>query len=538
MEQQNNENNNNDIPVQDTVHNVQTETVQDRANEVEKEKVTTTEVPVEQPVKDAILDPVKGKPEAIGVDKVVAMLEDADIDNPTILPGITSKDLTKLYEAYGNNPNIDDDSLQPEQINGFAVFNYGLRYHPYAKYNVLVDRLEDKKSTFTNQIVEEGKNTNIRTLSANDIKGSNLNQNLLLAQFMSELGAGEKTNIPLWHSGFRVVITPPNSNKLISLHNKIFKDKLLIGKDTLGISFSNDAGVLHKYFIEMFMSLIEGCTLDVPRSELLKYISVLDLNTIYLAVQASMSTTGIDIYTNCKNVNQLVDDTPVCNFAVQAKLDPTKLLWVDTSRLSNPMRKQVAIVSDKRVTVEQVEWYQKELTKFITKNTYDIQATNSTETMEVVFRIPNLETYLDESLNWLDDVSETVRKSLSEGYEDDERDNMIESVKYLMRLGTFNSYVDYINIRGNKLNKRDLVIQALITYGKTQHQIDDFLEAVLKFIEDSSVAIVGYPAFDCPKCKANNVVSLTDRLKEIIPLEISTLFFDLTARSLASQADR
>ena len=100
MEQQNNENNNNDIPVQDTVHNVQTETVQDRANEVEKKETTTTEVPIEdKPSKDAPLDPVKGKPEAIGVDKVVAMLEDADIDNPTILPGITSKDLTKLYEA-------------------------------------------------------------------------------------------------------------------------------------------------------------------------------------------------------------------------------------------------------------------------------------------------------------------------------------------------------------------------------------------------------------------------------------------------------
>ena len=83
-----------------------------------------------------------------------------------------------------------------------------------------------------------------------------------------------------------------------------------------------------------------------------------------------------------------------------------------------------------------------------------------------------------------------------------------------------------------------MITEALTTYGKTDEQLSAFLEATLRYIEDASLAIVGFPAFTCPKCKqagrdTNQKGHLTDRLSELVPLQVDTLFFDLAAQQLA-----
>ena len=158
--------------------------------------------------------------------------------------------------------------------------------------------------------------------------------------------------------------------------------------------------------------------------------------------------------------------------------------------------------------------------------------------MEVHYKVPTVSEFISEGLGWILSITENVRESLSEGYTDDERDTLVENVQYLMRLGTYNSFVDYISVRGNKLTDREYITQALITYGKTQTQMHEFLEATVRYIEDSSIAIAGYPAYTCPNCKKENINPRTERLKELIPIEPYILFFDWTAQQLVSQAGR
>lgn len=509
------------------------ENIQNENQESVTEEVTETQ---EQVSKYENLDINKVKYHALSPTEVVKEL---DSGKPTIIfPAITSKEVIRMYTDYGNLANFDQSDISETQMDSIRVFNQGIRLSPSPRYNGFEDRLNS--SVFTNNVQEEGKQINLRTLTADDIKGGNLSQSLILAQMLSQLGSGEKTNVPLWHSGFRVTIKPPTSERIISLHNKIFKDKMLAGKETLGLTLSNDSGILHRYFVEMFVNLIESTTLDIDlgTEDITKYISVLDLNIMYLAVLAATATNGVQMYTNCTNASQL-DETgkPLCNFSLSATADPTKLLWVDMKRLSKPMRKQMSVVASARITLDNIKWYQAEVLKVSTGKNYVIKTIKGEE-MEVHYKVPTVSEFISEGLGWILSITENVRESLSEGYTDDERDTLVENVQYLMRLGTYNAFVDYISVRGNKLTDREYITQALITYGKTQTQMHEFLEATVRYIEDSSIAIAGYPAYTCPTCKKDNINPRTERLKELIPIEPYILFFDWTAQQLVSQAGR
>ena len=485
----------------------------------------------------------KKDPKVISATEAVTV---GDNEKPRIyLPGVTSEDLTNMYIAYGNIDNANESNFTEDNINTFSIYNYGLRYHPAPKMNGFVKRINS--GSFTNKIEEEGKNINLRTLSADDIKGGNISQSLLLAQFISKLGAGEKANVPLWHSGFRVVITPPSVEKVIMLLNKVAKDKMEAGKDTLGLSFSNDSAILHKHFLDLFVSSIDGTTLDIDldNTDIRQYISILDLNLIYLAVQAAISAAGLDIYTNCANTSRLSEDgKPLCDFSIKAKVDPTRLLWIDTKRLLKPMVKQMSITSNNRVTLDQIKWYQEQVLSYVKDRAYTIEIGANDEEgalkeeIKVYYKIPTISEYMTEAVGWVFNVSDMVKKSLTDETTDTEKEDLVNSVKYLLRLGTYNSYVDYISIRGNKLTDRELITEALTTYGKSDEQLTAFLEATLRYIEDASLAIVGFPAFTCPKCKEagrnpDQKVHLTERLSELVPLQVDTLFFDLAAQQLA-----
>lgn len=504
--------------------------------EEEVENVQEAENKESDITKPETLDVFKKTPKPLTATEAITVPEG---EKPRIFfPGVTSKDLTNMYIAYGNIENADESNFSEDNLNTFSIYNYGLRYHSAPKLNGFVDRANS--SGFTNKIEDENKNINLRTLSADDIKGNNISQSLLLAQIVSKLGAGEKTNIPLWHSGFRVVITPPSIERIIMLHNKIAKDKMEAGKDTLGLSFSNDSCILHQHFLDMFVSLIDGTTLDIDLDnvDIRQYISVLDLNIIYLAVQTAISASGIDMYTNCANTSKLTEDgKPLCTFSIHAKVDPARLLWVDTKRLMKPMLKQMGIMSNNRVTVEQVKWYQEEVLKYAKDKFYTI-TTEGDEEIKVYYKIPNILEFITEGLGWVLNITNLVKDSLTGDSTETEKEDIINSVKYLLRLGTYNAYVDYIIFRGNKLTDRELITKALTTYGKSQEQIENFLEFTLKYIEEATLAIVGFPAYECPKCKEAGREALqkahqTERLKELIPLQADTLFFDLAAQQLA-----
>lgn len=461
-----------------------------------------------------------------------------------VTPGMTNKSLDKLYEQYDDEEVTKE--LTEEQSNAFALINTGIKYSPNPTYYGFEDRVNDS-STFANDIkIDNGKNINIRNLTADDVPSGTGNQELLLSQFLSIMGRGEKINVPLWHSGFRVVISPPSTNDILALHTKVSKDQLEAGTDTVGLSYSNDSAILHKYFLELFFNFMESCTLDVNLNEvdIRDYISILDLNIMYTVVLAAMHIRGIDITTSCNNANRLDEHKkPICTFSVDVKINPARLLWIDTKRLSKPMLKQMSKMASGKTTLGQVKWYQDELKKHIPERHYMIKNDDAdTDDIRVNFRIPTINDYLSESNLWLLELTSNVRESITDGHTDSKRDNYVNAIRYLMRLSVYNAFVKSISIRGNELTERDLIIKALTTNGKEDTIVNDLLKNVTEYIENSSVAVVAIPAFICPKCNEDGRDGKqstygTERLKELIPIDPSTLFFELTAHQLASLAE-
>lgn len=496
---------------------------------------------VDQPesTKYTKVDPNVKKPQVSDSKEVIENMQDPTKRKP-ILPGKTFKDIQQLAKDVEELSDEEKEKFENEFENTVGIMNYGISKIPSNTEDVYVDRINSKDSNFVNSLVNsDNKSINIRTLKATDINTDKASQGLLLKQFMSLMGKGETVNIPLWHSGFRIVVTPFTTADMITLDSKINQDVINLGRESMGYVLSNDFLIFNKNFLDILYDHIESTTLDIDITEedIFEYISILDLNIIYLSVITSLYNDGMDITTVCKETSTIVDGKPVCNFSVSGKLDPSKLLWVDYDRLNKLMIKQMSTFNNKRISKVDVKKYQEEVFKYSSDSkVLPIETPNMDIKTEYVFKIPTIREYLTDGDEWLVEMTDNINTSLTKDKSPDERNAIVNAVKNLQILGTYSSYLDRISIGDKDIKERQYLLKAMINRDKSPKAKEDILKtmrAIAKYIEDSSLAIVAIPSYTCPVCEKEQNVTITSRLDYFIPIEVSTLFFELNAQHLA-----
>lgn len=515
-------------------------TTKDVKEEVKEEVVDSVENEETGSSKYTKVDPNMKKPEGIPSDKALENLRNLKAPN-MLLPGKTFEQVREISDEIDKLPDEEKDKFDNEFQDTVSVMNYGLTYLPSSSKDTYKDRINNKDSKFVNSLLNsDNKQVNIRTLKATDIDTSRASQGLLLKQFMSLMGKGETVNIPLWHSGFRIVVTPFTTAELVELDTKLTKEMIDVGRESMGLALSNDHFIYNKYFIDMLMEHIESTTLDINLQEddLLKYISVLDLQLIYLSLITAIYTNGLDITTVCSETSKVIDGKPRCNFTVTGKIDPSKLLWVDISRLTKVMIKQVSTFSSKRITKENVKWYQEEILKYSNGlKSHALETITGGIETDYLFRIPTLRQYLDDGEIWFTEITTAINNSITKDKTNEERNNIVATVKSLQQLTSYIAYVDSIRIGEGSITDRETLLKALVNRepsGKANKDLINAIDAILKYIETSSVAIVALPSYTCPDCEKEQKLSITTRLKYFIPIELTTLFFDLNALYIAT----
>lgn len=376
--------------------------------------------------------------------------------------------------------------------------------------------------------------------NSNELEGSNA-----IRFLSSAVGVGHVMRIPLWHSGIVLTLDAFKERKLLDLHQTLIRQKMDIGTNTKGASYSGDDIFVTKTIIEFILEhVIDTTLLDWDHRKLQKLILVNDIPGIIAGALASIYPRGYPLFHQC--INTLRGS---CNYSIEAKrneilgdylpdrlLDFRKVWFVDNSRLTITDKTFMSCIKPTH-KVEEILDYQKRVNNL--KDWEEGRKVYENDTIEVIvnFKISNLEDYFQSCTEWCTRVADMADKVMSldntidEKTRSDVRNDTLNQYAITVKLLRQTNWIDYIRVVDSEKFVRKIIDpktinSALEVFGQINEFDTAFHSAAQSFKEDSTFALTGLPNFKCPSC-GDGQTAPNSKHPSIIPMNMISYFFIL-----------
>lgn len=347
------------------------------------------------------------------------------------------------------------------------------------------------------------------------LSGENLR--LMIRQ---SLDLGGTYNVPLWHSGFWVRFKAPGESAILELYRALTEEKVSLGRATYGLIFSNNTSFSSAAMLNFCEEHILSSSLALPEGESIKkYLSVLDLPTLFWGMACSIWPTGVQYQRACTH------DPEKCDHVVSELLDPSKLLFVDKTRLT---ARQIAHMTKRdkaSVTVESLTIYKDEFLNGQPK------AIKFNDDLKLVIAIDSAQEHIDSGYRWISELEETYPKVLIQ--EEKERDEyLIKQAKatVMRQYAHFVKSLTYMDVEYTDKKDIEDVVGDLSADDDLRKVFQDQIK---EFIDDSTVSVVAIPTYKCPSCgKEQREAKEGEHLQGLIPIEVMSNFFTLAVQKI------
>jgi hypothetical protein len=431
------------------------------------------------------------------------------------LPSITLDKLIKLdnYISNINDPSFNEwkDTIS-ESINFYTSGSY------------YVNRFKEPNANFEQGLLtKENELLQPSPVKTKD-KAGELRGEVALLKVAQYLKLGEIVRVPLYHSGLWVTIKPPGEKEILDFFNNIYKDKIAFGRMTNGYTLSNFSAITNNELIDFILSHVHSVNVkDLNISELKKSIYLNDLYTLAWGFAMTFYPDGFEISRAC------INEEENCNYVATERINIAKLLWVDNNSLSEYQKAYMADYRANSKTKDEWEKYKAEHVR--TRDSYF-----TFKNFKFNLKQPSLLDHTTYGIKWVNSiVREVEEKLIGEERSDDpdspyfkKRDELINEYVKVSILNQFRHYVDSIEVGDNIIVDPDTIDQVLVPLSSDNELRVKFLQEVSKFIEDTTLAIIGIPSYKCPKCKKDqNEPNMPEKFIDVIPLDVISLFFGL-----------
>lgn len=365
-------------------------------------------------------------------------------------------------------------------------------------------------------------------------------------KFQSILGLGSGISIDLIHSGFSVIVSPATQSDLVTLQVAIFGTEKTLGYSTSGYFTSGTRGKVYEILKDFMQKKITAYTLDVPPEELFSHISLLDFDLLLIGILKA-SYDKFYVSRTCQFVLDANLENKRCSHTVEAILDPSKLVQISRSLLTDRMLQTLSKKGSKTVSVAEKNNYVEELERRIDsfRNRQSIMRVEQEEGIgyEIHFTTPSIEEFLEKTQEWLARVEKKL-DDLLEMNTDIKQEHAKESIDMITRISgisssikeivvfnsmdrtVFNDNQSIMNILENKASDYDTFFLSLQ---------DDLLD----YSNKSPIAYVATPAYICPQCKNKHVDGNPTLANEnLIGLNVVDFFFSVVGYMKAQVKDR
>lgn len=439
------------------------------------------------------------------------------------LPSINLTDFTQKVKEH-NNLNLD--SKNPKLQEWKKVNEDAVDY--YTTGNLYSSRFTDDNSLFLQGVEKDNELKNISTLKFKKSEGE-LKGELAILKVSKLLGLGEVINVPLPHSGIWVIIKPPTEKDLIDFYNSLFRDKVILGRATFGLTLSNFSVYIQNKLFDFIINHIQSVNYsDIPKEELKNYILISDLPILAWGFACTIYPNGFEYTRAC------VKNPEECTYIYKGLINLTKLLWIDNLSLSDY---QKSVLFENRPNKLTLENYKKYIAEHNRVTGYEFTIKND---IKIKLKTPTVAEYFADGLNWINSINNKINSLIiEEGNEEEIKTDLLNSYVKSSILRKLSHYIDYIEIEENIVNDRETINSVLEVFSSDDDIRPNIENEIIKYKEKSIIALIGIPEFKCPNCGSyQNTEIVNENFTKVIPLDVLNLFFTLITLRIAKILER
>ena len=434
-------------------------------------------------------------------------------------------------EALEHIPNVNllDDPGSREWANTVAE---GLEHTTFNE--CFVNTLEDPDAEFKHKNEHSGISLMAQAPKFKAAENENLKGERAVLRLITHLGLGTLYQTPLFHSGMWVTFKPPTESEIIELNRAMINDKIKFGRYTYGLAFSNITSYTIDKLVDFVLSHVYDINIkaeDVNLNNLKSHISCQDIPSLLWGFICTMYPRGFKYKTAC------ISNPEKCNYVVEETINVTKLQWTNTRALTDWQKTHMTGRQPKCKDLASIKRYKEELAKIQKKRITINEGTD--KEISITIKTPSIEEYIDAGHRWIGDITETVDKALGSDNTENERNNTIIRYGQASAMRQYNHWIDSIEYQTNIIDDKETIEQLLDTLSADDEIRNAFIQAVVDYINNSTISVIGIPVFDCPKCGITNESQYSlPTHKNIIPLDMVQLFFALHTQRLNKLTER
>lgn len=441
------------------------------------------------------------------------------------LPMATQHELDVITQ---NLPGISDDvarTLNPDWV--AAYYNC---IEETNTTNSFTEAMKIPGSLWTQRIEHNGQGIGPRRAAIGDIRDQKLTGAAAIYHMQNLLNAGTSVTHPFWASGIWITLRNPTDSELTLLEETIKREKIRVGRLTLGVAFNNQTVYLIKHVFNFIKQHIYETNIKdlstIEDKDIGDVMLITDLYPLIQLMGCTIYPEGYPYKSPCLNT-----EPSKCGGVVSEVLQLFKLFFNKDSSITPEMRRFMANPNEKH-TYKDIIAYQKDVAENCSEIIDDINPG-----FKIVARIPTVNEYIESGERWIAEMNNSVEAALGMDISDAARDGLITNQARLTRLREYvHCFEKIIYTASEQVVEKRADIEAVFNVMSGNDEIvDSISKALSNFISRHTLTVVGIPNYVCPEChkQHNPEVSLEHSL--FTPIDPLNLFFTLKDRKIYRQ---
>lgn len=439
------------------------------------------------------------------------------------LPPDSRTSFNASVEAAANVA-IDDNQAGREWLNvGIAGLKNGFEESTYERTLEAADA--EFIQEMPNPASEGGKLSGVHPSTAS-FKATHLQGERAVLRSMTHLGMGSIFRFPLWNSGFWMTLKPPSESTLLEFQRSCQQDKIRLGRSMGGTIFSNNMAYQLDRFIQLIRNHVYVHSLDIKEEQgidIMDLISIQDVPTLIWGLANTIYPNGFQYVRACSS------DVNNCNHVTRERLNLSKICWVNRRGLADWQVKHMSSVRQASMKLETVERYRKEL---LASQQREINVdTASGAQVGVALRVPSVNEAIRAGHSWIGELTELVNNALGMEPTEDARNAYIDEHSKSTGLRQYVQWVQSVTVAEQTYEDRDTIEAHFGLFSTDSSFSEDFIAKASKYVDDSTISVIGIPTYDCPDCgQEQKAEKPLPRHVNIIPIDTMSTFFSLLVR--------
>ena len=365
--------------------------------------------------------------------------------------------------------------------------------------------------------------------------GANMMGSKALESMRTHMGYGGNFYAPLWHSGFWLQFTAPSERDYTVLQQRLNSESIRFGRGSYGILHGAMTVYCLKSCVEFALKFCTNTNIkgvDPKNTQaLLALISEHDYPTVLWGVMGATYAHGFNYSQSC------LADPGKCTYVAEEVLNVSGLQKVDALALTRDQKVHMSSQDPQSVSIDKINDYRNTL---VATQDRVVSVKLDDTVFQVTLAVPNLGDKILSCQKWIDSIITEASAILTqENSTGREREEFYRKLANSSALRIYEHYVKSIEWgigdTPNITTDRDTISTFLENWSTYSVIVDNLLTEIYKYINESTISLIGVYSIDCPVCnKGNNLTeeNVYPKLRNIVPIDVLQTFFTMVEQKI------